>query len=158
MYKKFLLLIFSLGVSLSAGWIGSLFTISQIPTWYADIEKPVFNPPNFVFGPVWTVLYILMGVSLYLLLTTKSDKKAKKKAIIFFVIQLVLNTFWSIIFFGLHAVGVAFLEILVLWGAILATILYTRRITKNGAYLLYPYLAWVSFATLLNFSIYLLNS
>jgi tryptophan-rich sensory protein len=158
MYKKVLILIFSLFTSLSAGWIGALFTMSQIPTWYAEIEKPFFNPPNWVFGPVWTILYILMGVSLYLILTTHTDKKAKKKAIIFFVLQLVLNTFWSIIFFGLHAVGVAFLEILVLWWSILATILYTRRINKNGAYLLFPYLAWVSFAALLNLSIYILNS
>jgi tryptophan-rich sensory protein len=158
MYKNILLILLCIGISLLAGGIGSYFTMSQIPTWYADLQKPFFNPPTWIFGPVWTALYIFMGVSLYLVLKSRKDKKAKKKAVIFFVIQLVLNTFWSIIFFGLHAVGVAFLEILVLWIAILATILYTRRVTKVGSYLLYPYLAWVSFASILTFSIYMLNS
>lgn len=157
MIRKIWLYVASVGSSLVAGWIGSQFTITQIPTWYASLDKPFFNPPSWVFGPVWTFLYILMGTSLYLIIQSKSEKKAKRKAIIFFVIQLVLNTFWSIIFFGLHAIGVSILEILVLWGVILACIIYTRRVSKVGSYLMYPYIAWVSFATLLTISIYFLN-
>lgn len=161
MVKKLIVLVGCIGVSLLAGFIGSFFTMSEIPTWYAGLEKPFFNPPNWVFGPVWTLLYILMGTSLYLVVSTAVKKKekvhARTVAVTLFFIQLILNFAWSIIFFGLHQIGVAFLEILVLLVVLILTMVYTKRISKTGAYLLIPYIAWVSFATILNFSVFVLN-
>jgi len=149
-------LTFSILVSLSAGGIGSFFTASSIPTWYSTLNKPFFNPPNWIFAPVWTTLYILMGVSLYLVLVAKT-KKDKRVPITIFATQLVLNTLWSIIFFGLKSPLIALIEIIFLWITILFTIKQFNQISPISSYLLYPYLAWVSFASLLNLAIFLLN-
>lgn len=148
-------LIISIVLCLTTGFLGSIFTFSAIPTWYATLNKPIFSPPNFLFAPVWTILYILMGVSLYLLWTVK--KKGKEKVIRLFLIQLALNFFWSIIFFGLHNPQMALAEIIVLWIFIFLTIRQSRLISKVSAYLLYPYIAWVSFALVLNAFIVILN-
>lgn len=148
-------LILSIGICLGAGILGSIFTISSIPTWYATLNKPVFSPPNFIFGPVWTILYILMGVSLYLVWISKG--KNKKGAMNLFFIQLTLNAFWSTIFFGMKNPTLAFLDILALLTFIFLTILSFYKISKPAAYLLIPYLLWVSFATILNLSIVFLN-
>ncbi len=139
-----------------AGYIGSSFTFEAILTWYASLQKPLFSPPNWIFGPVWTLLYLLMGISFYLILVTKT-KKAKGTAIELFLIQLTLNTLWSIIFFGLQNPFFAFIEIFFLWIAILLTIFSFSKILKLAAYLLYPYFAWVSFAAYLNLAIWQLN-
>jgi len=149
-------LTFSILVSLSAGGIGSFFTASSISTWYSTLNKPFFNPPNWIFAPVWTTLYILMGVSLYLVLVAKT-KKDKRVPITIFATQLVLNTLWSIIFFGLKSPLIALIEIIFLWITILFTIKQFNQISPISSYLLYPYLAWVSFASLLNLAIFLLN-
>lgn len=138
-----------------AAGFGSLATFSQIPTWYMTIAKPAWNPPSWLFGPVWTVLYLLMAISLYLLWTSKN--KNRTKAINFFYIQLVLNVLWSWMFFGWHQIGFAFVEIIVLWLAILATIIYSSKINQTASWLLIPYILWVSFAIYLNHSILLLN-
>lgn len=153
--NKWLKLILAVLLCLLAGFVGSFFTITSIDSWYSTINKPVFNPPNFIFGPVWTVLYILMGVSLYLIWINKN--KNKKPAYTFFFIQLALNTLWSILFFGLQTQLIAFIEIIILWIAILFTILKFYKISKPASYLLIPYILWVSFAAVLNLSIYLLN-
>lgn len=153
--KNLPLLILAILISEGAGILGSIFTVSSIPTWYATLVKPSFSPPNFVFGPVWTTLYALMGISLYLVWISKA--KSKKYALKLFFFQLGLNALWSIIFFGLKNPGLAFLEIIVLWIAILLTIKAFSKISKNASYLLYPYIFWVSFATILNFSIWILN-
>lgn len=139
-----------------AGLIGSLFTFTAIPTWYAQLNKPFFNPPNWVFGPVWTMLFTLMGISLYIIWTKKQNKKTRQ-AINIFLVQLVLNTLWSILFFGLKSPTLAFIEILILWFAIYTTIAHFWRLSKPSAYLLVPYIAWVSFASLLNLAIVILN-
>ncbi len=144
---KFLL---SIGLCLGAGILGSFFTFSAIPTWYATLNKPVFSPPNWVFGPVWTILYLLMGISLYLVWT-------KKKVPTVFWIQLVLNALWSIIFFGMRNPLLAMLDILALWVSIFLTIKAFSKINKLASNLLYPYLSWVTFATILNLSLVLLN-
>ncbi len=149
-------LTFSILVSLSAGGIGSFFTASSIPTWYSTLNKPFFNPPNWIFAPVWTTLYVLMGISLYLILVTKT-KKNKTIPISIFATQLVLNTLWSILFFGLKSPLIALIEIILLWITILFTIKQFNQIFPISSYLLYPYLAWVSFASLLNLAIFLLN-
>lgn len=148
-------LVASIVLCLGVGAIGSIFTAPAIGTWYSTLHKPSFSPPNFLFAPVWTALYILMGVSLYLLWTSK--KKGKEKAIRLFLIQLALNFFWSLIFFGMHSPKVAFIEIIFLWVYIFLTIRASLTVSKIAAYLLYPYLFWVSFATLLNLFIALLN-
>jgi benzodiazapine receptor len=144
-------------VCLSAGFIGSFFTLSSIPTWYATIQKPAFNPPNWVFGPVWTTLYILMGISAYLVWMKGWDKKEVRNALAIFAVQLVLNALWSIIFFGANKLLYAFVVIVFLWMAIAANIFLFNRISRNAALLMVPYLAWVSFAAFLNYSIWQLN-
>lgn len=148
------LLGFSIPLPLLTGAVGSYFTISSIPTWYETLNKPFFSPPNYIFGPVWTALYILMGISLYLVLISK---KKKDLAVKVFMLQLFLNFLWSIIFFGLQNPALAFFEIVALWLSIVFTIKLFYPISKNAAYLLIPYILWVSFATVLNLSIFLLN-
>lgn len=152
---KILKLLSSIVICFIAGIIGSLYTSNSVQTWYAYIEKPIFNPPNWLFAPVWTLLYVLIGISLFLVWESKT--KNKKKAYIFFAIQLLLNTFWSIIFFGYHNLFFAFIEIIVLWIMILLTIIEFYKISKTTLYLLLPYLLWVSFATILTFSVWQLN-
>lgn len=146
----------SIGICLLAGVIGSVFTSPSIPTWYAALNKPVFSPPNWIFAPVWTTLYILMGISFYLIWVSKS--KLKQKATKLFLMQLGLNVLWSFMFFGLHSPVLAFVNIIALWVLIFLTIQSFRPISKTAAYLLYPYLAWVSFASILNFSLWILNT
>lgn len=150
MPKNIPLLFLSIGLCLGAGVLGSFFTFSAIPDWYVALNKPFFSPPNWIFGPVWTILYILMGISLYLVWT-------KKKVPSVFWAQLFLNAIWSIIFFGMKNPGLAFIDILALWIAIILTIKSFYPISKTSSYLLIPYLVWVSFASLLNLMIVVLN-
>lgn len=140
-----------------AGIIGSLFTVQAIPTWYADLAKPALNPPSFVFGPVWTVLYALMGIAAFLVWKKSKGNKSAKPALIIFGIQLALNAAWSIIFFGMQSPGLALVDIILMWIAIIATIFAFNKISRTAALLLLPYLLWVSFAMYLNYSIWLLN-
>lgn len=142
-------------ISELAGVIGSVFTRSSIDTWYSGIVKPSLNPPSWVFGPVWITLYFLMGISLWFI--WKSDSKEKKKAISLFIVQLALNAIWSPVFFGSHSVGNALAVLVLLWAAIVLTILIFKKISKPAAWLLVPYILWVSFALYLNYSIYVLN-
>ncbi len=150
-------LIIAIIVSELAGIIGSVFTTPSIASWYAGLIKPALNPPPWVFGPVWTTLFLLMGIAAFLVWRKGLDRKDVKIALGIFLGQLVLNTFWSIIFFGLHSPGSAFVEIIFLWLAILATIIAFARISKLAAWLLIPYILWVSFASYLNFMIWTLN-
>ncbi len=149
-------LMLSIGVCLLAGAIGSLFTFSEIPTWYAGLAKPAFAPPNWVFGPVWTVLYVVMGVALYLVWKKAASRRAFY-GLHLFAIQLALNVLWSLLFFGFHSPELAFAGILLLWVAILLTIQQFTKVDKRAAYLLMPYLFWVSFAAVLNYEIWILN-
>jgi tryptophan-rich sensory protein len=154
--NKFIKLFVIVLICEGAGILGSIFTFSAIPTWYAGLNKPIFSPPNFVFGPVWTALYFLMGLSLFLVLEKKL-KKEKQKLIFFFGVQLVLNFTWSLIFFGLKDPGLAFINIAMLWASIVLLIYEFWRFSKPAALLLLPYLFWVSFASLLNLFIVVLN-
>ena len=138
-----------------AGIMGSLFTFSSIDSWYAALSKPFFSPPNWVFGPVWTILYFLMGVSLYLVWTNKNP--VARSAYAAFGIQLGLNALWSAAFFGLQSPFLGFIVIALLWLAILATIKLFWRYSQNAALLLVPYFLWVSFAAALNFAVWQLN-
>lgn len=178
MIKKLLI---SIIICQLAGVIGSIFTTPSISTWYALFQKPDFMPPNWLFAPAWITLFLLMGISLYLVWAknwsvrvSESQSPAKKawnpiseklwvgawkeeNSIAIFILQLILNILWSVIFFGLKLPGPAFFEILMLWFAILYTIINFYRISKIAAYLLIPYILWVTFAAFLNFSIWQLN-
>ncbi|MBW2989513.1 tryptophan-rich sensory protein [Candidatus Woesearchaeota archaeon] len=151
--KRIWKLIISVILPFLASAIGGLFTASSVSSWYVTLSKPSFNPPSWVFGPVWTILYLMMGISLYLVWINKYNKKA----FIFFGIQLFLNAVWSILFFGLRNPLLALVEIIFLWGFIFITIIYFYRINRMSAYLLLPYILWVSFAAILNYYIFLLN-
>lgn len=140
-----------------AGAIGSVFTGSAIQTWYTTLARPSFAPPNFLFGPVWTTLYIFMGIASYLIFEKGWERKDVKRALNIYLAQLVLNALWSIVFFGLHAIGWALVVIIALWILILMTILSFRKISKPAAYLLVPYILWVTFATALNYGFFALN-
>lgn len=140
-----------------AGIIGSVFTAPAIAGWYTTIAKPELNPPAWVFGPVWTTLFALMGVAAFLVWKQGLERRDVRIALGIFVGQLALNTLWSILFFGLQNPGAAFIEIVILWFAILATIVAFARISRPAAWLLVPYILWVSFASYLNFSIWMLN-
>ena len=153
--NNFLKLIISIKVCELAGILGSFFTIFAIPSWYATLAKPALNPPGWLFGHVWITLYLLMGISLWLI--WKSDSPEKKKALWLFFAQLILNAIWSPVFFGGQSIGGALAIIVLLWAAIVLTILVFTKISKVAAWLLIPYILWVSFAVYLNFAIWIIN-
>jgi tryptophan-rich sensory protein len=163
-----------------AGVVGSIFTVQEINKWYSILKKPSFNPPSWIFAPVWTTIFVLMGIALYLVwdkkFAIKNELKFKQKKpinklskkflngrwqkaniILIFAVQLILNVFWSVIFFGAHATGWAFFELLMLWVAVVFTIINFYRVSKISAWLLAPYILWISFAGILNFAIWILN-
>jgi len=146
-------LILCIVVSMSAGWIGSRFMPGE---WYASLAKPSWNPPGYLFGPVWTALYILMGLAAWLV-WREVGLSGGRAALGLFVFQLALNALWSYLFFGIHQPGLAFIEIVVLWLAILATTITFWRITATAGVLLLPYLFWVGFASVLNLKLWLMN-
>lgn len=150
LYKLILFIVICEG----AGLIGSIFTFSAIPTWYQALNKPEFSPPNSVFGPVWTTLYLLMGISAYLIWA--SGKKVKN-ALTLFWIHLFFNATWSVMFFGLRNPLLGLINIVILWILIVVVTYRFWKINKSAGLLLLPYLAWVSFATYLNYSIWFLN-
>ena len=157
MLRNVIMLLFSIAVCLLAGVIGSAFTYQSIPTWYAGLIKPALNPPNWIFGPVWTVLYILMGISLYLIRIHVRFDRAKAAVYVVFALQLILNSLWSIVFFGNHMLSWAFVNIIVLWVTILINIVLFYKIDKWAGILLIPYILWVSFASYLNYAVWMLN-
>lgn len=157
-FKNALRLIASILICQLAGIVGSFFTVKEIDSWYAALEKPSFSPPNWLFGPAWITLYTLMGIALFLVWKNKViNRKTKKQAIMLFVIHLLVNAVWSIIFFRFHSPFYALLNIVVLLLLIIIVMAKFYRISKTAGYLLIPYLLWVSFATLLNFAIWQLN-
>lgn len=153
-----------IALCLAAGALGSLATTPQIPTWYASLTKPEWNPPNWVFGPVWTTLYVLMGIAAWLVWVAWKGRNSYaggndgRTGLIWFCVQLALNTLWSFLFFGWERPDLAYAGILLLWIAIAVTIRYFRKVRPLAAWLLAPYLAWVSFASVLNLEIWRLNA
>lgn len=139
------------------GIISTPFTISAISTWYVFLVKPSFSPPNWIFGPVWTTLYLLMGISAFLIWRKGLRNKKVKRALSYFLVQLFFNFSWSLLFFGLHSPLLGLLNIILLLISIVLTIQAFYKISKVAAYILVPYLLWVSFATILNIAIVLLN-
>lgn len=155
--SKVLKLVVSLLVAELAGLIGSIFTVAAVSTWYPTLVKPVLNPPSWVFAPVWNLLFVLMGLAAWIIWKRGAEKREVRVALSFFIIQLILNSLWSFIFFGLHNPAFAFIELIILWLAILATIISFAKVSRRAAYLLIPYILWVSFAGYLNYSIWRLN-
>jgi tryptophan-rich sensory protein len=141
----------------AAGGLGMIFTVKAIPSWYSTLKRPWFNPPNWLFGPVWTLLYTLMGIALYRIWQLAPIPSGWVLGLTFFFIQLVLNALWSPLFFGLHDLWLAFAELLLMWAAIVLTIFLFYPMDAVSAWLLAPYLVWVSFAGLLNYSYAKLN-
>jgi benzodiazapine receptor len=140
-----------------AGLIGSLFTRPSIPTWYATLDKPHFTPPNWIFSPVWISLFLLMGISLFLIWRRGLVERKVRVALGFFGAQLIFNILWSMLFFGLRSPLAGFIDIAVLWVAIALTIFYFLKVSKTAGLLLVPYIVWVSFASMLNGYIWRLN-
>ena len=155
--KKVICLVLAIGICLLAGYVGSMYTTPAIPTWYAGLQKPDLTPPSWVFAPVWTALYVLMGISLCLILLSGINKGEVLIGLVLFLIQLGLNVGWSYTFFGWHSIFFAFLCILALWAFLLCTIIQVSRFSVIGAALLIPYLFWISFAAYLNYAIMVLN-
>lgn len=148
-------LIVSLILPQIAGGLGAFFTLSSVQTWYLTLNKPSWNPPSWLFGPVWTTLYVLMGIACFLV--WKSNHPLKKLALIIYFVQLFLNLLWSPAFFGAQNPLLGLVVIIPMWACILACILKFRQINSWAAALLIPYLLWVSFATVLNATIWWLN-
>lgn len=142
----------------AAGVIGSFFTAPAIPSWYASLVKPAGAPPDWIFAPVWTTLFFLMGIAAFLVWRHGLARPDVRRALFVFALQLGLNVLWSFVFFGTRNPGGAFLEILVLWLAIAATIRLFANISKTAAWLLVPYLAWVAFAAYLTYAFWTLNA
>ncbi|RZL02653.1 MAG: tryptophan-rich sensory protein [Pedobacter sp.] len=136
---------------------GAYFTITGTGSWYQSLEKPSWNPPSWVFGPVWTTLYILMGIALFLVWKSDTTVAKKRSAVILWSVQLLFNFLWSFLFFGQEQIFLALIEIVILWVLILLTIFAFARINKLSAWLLVPYISWVSFATILTYTIWELN-
>lgn len=153
--KKVSKLIISLVIPGLVGFVSSIFTMGSISTWYADLIKPAFTPPDWIFAPVWTGLYVLMGFALYEVWISKDP--LKKRAIFHFIAQLFLNGLWSVIFFNLHHLTLAFLELLLLFSVLVLTAHYFYRIFKPTIWLLLPYIIWLIYAGALNLEIVLLN-
>ncbi len=149
---NYVYLIISILIAQAAGIIGSIFTVSSVKDWYTTLDKPAWNPPSWIFGPVWTTLYTLMGIASYLV-WRKIDASGAKFALTLYGIQLGLNALWSILFFGLKQPGVAFAEIIILLLFIIITTVLFWRINSLAGALMIPYIAWVIFASYLNFTL-----
>ena len=141
---------------LAMGSLSGLLSISSMMDWYPSLNKPFFNPPNSIFGPVWTILYLLMGISIYMIWVNKTNTN-KIFAVIIFIIQMILNFLWSLIFFFLRRPDLALVDILLLFVSIYIMIQAFKKINVFAAYLQIPYLVWVGFASILNFSIWIMN-
>lgn len=153
---KFLKLLASIALPLGLGAIAGLFTADAVPEWYAGLNKPSFNPPNWLFGPVWTSLYILMGISFFLI-WKQNPGKDRNRAVLVFLLQLSLNFSWSFIFFYFNRIGLALLEIILLLLFIILMLVMFYKLNKIASFINIPYLLWVSFATILNAGYFILN-
>ncbi|MBT8304763.1 MAG: tryptophan-rich sensory protein [Bacteroidia bacterium] len=157
MSKKTTKILIAVAVCLFVGFLSGFATQSSVSDWYADLNKPSFNPPNWIFGPVWTVLYVLMGIAAGIVWSKGFHHKWVKTAMYHFLFQLIFNAAWSLVFFGMRSPAYALLIIIILLTLIILTMKWFRVVNKTAALLLVPYLLWVSFASILNYSIWQLN-
>ncbi len=154
--KNIAKLIISIALPLVLGSVAGMFTSQSVPDWYAALNKPAFNPPGWIFGPVWTLLYLLMGISFFMVWKQEKDK-LRNLAILIYSVQLLLNFAWSFIFFYFKLIGLALVEIVLLWCAIILMLVLFKKVKPIAAYINIPYLLWVSFAAILNAAYYILN-
>ena len=150
--------IISILLPMIIGGISGSFTSASINTWYVTLNKPWFNPPNWIFAPVWTLLYLMMGIAFYIIWKSEAVNAVKQTAVILFSAQLLVNFLWSLIFFYLKHPGLAMLDIILMWILIVATIFSFGKISSTAAWLMLPYICWVSFAMILNFYLWKLNA
>jgi tryptophan-rich sensory protein len=150
-------LIVSILIVFLAGAVGTVFTLKEITTWYVTLPKPAWTPPNWAFGPVWSFLYILMGIALFLVWREGLDRRDVQIAITVFAVQLVINVVWSLVFFGTHNIAGGLIMVIILWISILINIIVFYRISKPAGLILVPYIIWVSIASYLNYSVFILN-
>ena len=150
-------LIISIAIPVAIGATAGFFTATGVDSWYQTINKPSWNPPNWIFAPVWTSLYVMMGIALFFVWKADTSNELKKIAVALFAVQLLLNFFWSFIFFYQQQPGWALVEIIAMWFFILLTIFAFAQVSKTAAWLLVPYISWVSFAAILNYTIWTLN-
>ena len=150
--------IISILLPMIIGGISGFFTSASINTWYVTLNKPWFNPPNWIFAPVWTLLYLMMGIAFYMIWKSEAVNAVKQTAVILFAAQLLVNFLWSLIFFYLKQPGWAMLDIILMWILIVATIFSFGKISSTAAWLMLPYICWVSFAMILNFYLWKLNA
>ena len=155
--KNIFKLIISIAIPLAVGGISGFFTAGSVNTWFVTLNKPSFNPPGWLFAPVWTVLYILMGIAFYIIWSSHSKLEKKYTCYTYYWLQLLLNFLWTFLFFYFHRPDLALIDIILLFIMIASTIFSFRKISKTAAWLLVPYLCWVAFATALNFAIWRLN-
>lgn len=155
--KAIIQIIISIAIPLSVGGLGGYFTSTSVNDWYTTLHKPSFNPPGWVFGPVWTILYVVMGISFFIVWKKNMLTPFKKKAFTFYFLQLALNLLWSFVFFYKKQPGWALAEIIILLVSIVTTTIYFFKISKIAGWLMVPYIAWVCFASILNYSIWMLN-
>jgi translocator protein len=156
--QKYLRIIYIVAICLAVGYLSSLVTAESVKTWYPTLKKPFFNPPNWIFAPVWSLLYVLMGIAGGLVWNQlENNRELVKKGLFFFTAQLLLNAMWSYLFFGLHNILLAVIEIILLWLIVFETYLIFKKIDKTAANLFIPYILWISFATILTIFIYILN-
>jgi len=149
-------LVVAIALPLAIGSIAGMFTAKAIPGWYATLNQPSFSPPNWIFGPVWTLLYILMGISFYLIWNLEPGK-LRRQAITVFLVQLLFNFGWSFCFFYFKRIGIALVDIVLLWSTIVLMLIHFYRLKPTAAYINIPYLLWVTFATVLNAAYFILN-
>jgi len=154
---QFLPFVICIIIPLAIGAIGGFFTMESVKTWYTTLNKPSFNPPNEIFGPVWSTLYVLMGISSYLVWKERKSFTGYSWAVGLYFLQLVLNLMWSFLFFNQHQIGFALVEIIILLITIIATAIIFYRINRAAGLLFIPYILWVSFASYLTYSIFMLN-
>ena len=154
---QFLPFVICIAIPICVGFVGSLLTMESVKTWYTTINKPSFNPPNGIFGPVWTSLFILMGIASYLVWKQRKTSSRYYTAAMLYLIQLVFNLGWSFLFFYQQQIGLALVEIIILLALIISTAVYFYKINKVAGWLFVPYILWVSFASYLTYSIYILN-
>lgn len=150
-------LIIAIALPLAVGATSGFFTVTGVESWYQTIQKPSWNPPSWIFGPVWTTLYVLMGIALFLVWKSDTSVQLKRIAIVLFAAQLILNFFWSFIFFNQQQIGWALAEMILLWFFILVTIFAFAQVSRPAAWLMVPYISWVSFAAILNYTIWKMN-
>jgi tryptophan-rich sensory protein len=150
-------LIISILIVFLAGAVGTVFTLKEITGWYAYLPKPSWTPPNWAFGPIWSTLYVLMGISLFLVWREGLNRKDVQVAIGVFAVQLIINVVWSLVFFGTHNIFGGLVLVLLLWVAILVNIIVFYRISKPAGLILIPYIVWVSIASYLNYSVLILT-